>query len=291
VVFEVNGQTFRMEMEDLEVARNVYRELELARVYLSSPREEEKKPLPPYATDTLLEDAGDRLKLSAQETMRLLQNLFEVGLITYHRTDSIRVSEAGRYLVAKPYISEKFGEGFFYPRSWGEGGAHECIRPTRPIDPSNLRFMITAGLIELEEPDRAVRLYDLIFKRFMASQMRPARVVTETLCVELPYYEWEEDVVTDVVEHGFDLMFPTFRLFEKKVPYDIKPVELREVPRHPLFTQGALVQEMKSRGLGRPSTYAYIIQTLLDRGYIKEVKGKLIPTSMGIKVYRYLKEH
>ncbi|EDP75277.1 reverse gyrase [Hydrogenivirga sp. 128-5-R1-1] len=291
VVFEVNGHTFRAEIEDLDVARSVYEELELARVYTHSPREVEKRPLPPYATDTLLEDASERLKLSAQETMKLLQSLFEAGLITYHRTDSTRVSEAGRYTVAKPYISEKFGEELFYPRSWGEGGAHECIRPTRPVDPSNLRFMITAGLIELEEPNRALSLYELIFKRFMASQMRPAKVVAETLRVELPYYEWEEEVVTEVIEHGFDLIFPTFRLFEKRIPYEIKPVGMREVPKVPLFTQGTLIQEMKKKGLGRPSTYAHIVQTLLDRGYVKEVKGRLFPTKMGMEVYSYLREH
>ncbi|WP_457601634.1 reverse gyrase, partial [Hydrogenivirga sp.] len=106
VIFEVNRQPFRAEIEDLDVAKSVYEELELARVYMHSPRETERKPLPPYSTDTLLEDASERLRFSAQKTMKLLQNLFEAGLITYHRTDSTRVSEAGRYLVAKPYISE-----------------------------------------------------------------------------------------------------------------------------------------------------------------------------------------
>ncbi|RLJ71184.1 reverse gyrase [Hydrogenivirga caldilitoris] len=291
VIFEVNGQSFRAEIEDLTVARSVYEELELARVYTHSPEETEKKPLPPYSTDTILEDASEKLHFSAQKTMKLLQNLFEAGLITYHRTDSTRVSEAGRYLVAKPYISEKFGEEYFYPRSWGEGGAHECIRPTRPLEPSNLRFMITAGLIDLEEPEDALKLYKLIFKRFIASQMRPARVRVEKLHVELPYYDWEEEVVTEVIEHGFDLMFPTFRVFEKKEPFDIKPVEFREVPKVPLFTQGTLIQEMKRRGLGRPSTYAHIVQTLLDRGYVKEERGRLIPTKMGIEVYNYLRKH
>ncbi len=291
VVFEVNGQTFRAEIEDLDVARSVYEELELARVYTHSPQETEKKPLPPYSTDTVLEDASEYLHLSAQKTMKLLQSLFEAGLITYHRTDSTRVSEAGRYLVAKPYVSEKFGEEYFYPRSWGKGGAHECIRPTRPLEPSNLRFMITAGLIDLEDPQNALKLYELIFKRFIASQMRPAKVKTEKLHLELPYYDWEEEIVTEVIEHGFDLMFPTFKVFEKGRGFDLKPVEFREVPKVPLFTQGTLIQEMKRRGLGRPSTYAHIVQTLLDRGYVREVKGRLVPTKMGIQVYSYLKEN
>jgi len=291
VVFEVNGQAFRAQIEDPDVARSVYEELELARVYLHSPRETEKRPPPPYSTDTILEDASETLHFSAQKTMKLLQSLFEAGLITYHRTDSTRVSEAGKYAVAKPYISEKFGEEYFYPRSWGEGGAHECIRPTRPLEPANLRFMITAGLIDLEDPQSALRLYELIFKRFIASQMRSAKVITEKLHIELPYYDWEEEVITEILEHGFDLILPTFKVFERKSRFDVRPMEFREIPKVPLFTQGTLIQEMKKRGLGRPSTYAHIVQTLLDRGYVKEVRGRLIPTKMGIQVYTYLKEN
>ncbi len=291
IIFEVNEYPFRMEIEDLTVARSVYEDLELARIYLHSREETEKKPLPPYSTDTVLEDASEKLHFPAQKTMKILQNLFEAGLITYHRTDSTRVSETGRYLVAKPYISEKFGEEYFYPRSWGEGGAHECIRPTRPLEPSNLRFMITAGLIDLEEPQDALKLYELIFKRFMASQMRPAKVIKEKLHIELPYFDWEEEVVTEVLEHGFDLMYPTFRMFEERDRFDITNKEYKEIPKVSLFTQGTLIQEMKNRGLGRPSTYAHIVQTLLDRGYIREVRGRLIPTKMGVQVYNYLREH
>ncbi len=291
VIFEINGQTFRADIEDLSLAKSVYKDLELARVYLHSPQEAEKKPLPPYTTDTILEDGSEKLHLSAQTTMKVLQNLFEAGLITYHRTDSTRVSDAGKYLVAKPFIEERFGKEFFYPRSWGEGGAHECIRPTRPITPQELRFMITAGTIELEEPKPALGLYELIFNRFMASQMRPAKVVVEKLHLELPYYDWEEEVVTEVIEHGFDLLYPTFSLFKKAQLYDVKPLELKEVPKVPLFTQGSLIQEMKRRGLGRPSTYAHIVQTLIDRGYVKEVKGRLVPTRMGLEVYSCLRKN
>ncbi len=291
ILLEINEHTFRMEIEDLYIAKSVYEELDLARIYLHSKEETEKKPPPPYSTDTILEDASEKLHFSAQKTMRVLQSLFEAGLITYHRTDSTRVSEAGRYLVAKPYVTERFGEEYFYPRSWGEGGAHECIRPTRPLEPSNLRFMITAGLIDLEGPYDALKLYELIFKRFMASQMRSAKVITEKLHVELPYFDWEEEVVTDIVEHGFDLMYPTFKVFEKREGFEITSKEYREIAKVPLFTQGTLIQEMKNRGLGRPSTYAHIVQTLIDRGYLREVRGRLIPIRMGIQVYRYLREN
>ncbi len=291
VIFEINGQRFTVFIDDLFVARSVFEELELAKVTLSSEEETEKKPLPPYSTDTVLEDASEKLHLSAQKTMKLLQNLFENGLITYHRTDSTRVSDAGKYLVARPYIEEKFGKEYFYPRSWGEGGAHECIRPTRPIDPQNLRFMITAGLVELEDPENALRLYELIFKRFIASQMRPVKVIKAKLRISLPYFEHEEEVITEILEHGYDLMYKNFNVFKKADIYDIKPIEYREVPKVSPFTQGTLIQEMKRRGLGRPSTYAHIVQTLLDRGYVREEKGRLIPTEMGIKVYEFLKKN
>ncbi len=290
IILRVGGLSLRIEEEDLRIAKEIFRDLELADLFLENPQEEEKKPLPPFTTDTVLEEANEKLHLSADRTMKLLQELFEAGFITYHRTDSTRVSEAGRYLVAKPYITKRFGEEYFYPRSWGEGGAHECIRPTRPMEPKDLRFMLTAGITELEDPENSLKLYELIFNRFMASQMRPARVKTEELVIKLPYYEWKERVVTEVLQHGFDLMYPTFKVLDRS-RITIEEKEFREVPKVPLFTQGSLIQEMKRRGLGRPSTYAQIVHTLLERRYVVEERGRLIPTELGIKVYEYLSRH
>ncbi len=291
ILFEVNGYPFRIEIEDPARGKEIYRRLEEARMGLCCPQVAEKNPLPPYSTDTLLQDGSERLHLPGTRIMAILQNLFETGLITYHRTDSTRVSEAGRYLVARPYVTERFGEEYFHPRAWDAGGAHECIRPTRPLEPSNLRLSITAGLIDLKEPWKALRLYELIFQRFMASQMRPARVLTERFRLELPPYTHEEEVVTGVVERGFDLLLPTFRVLEKGEGLRLTGKGYREVPGVLPFTQGMLIHEMKKRGLGRPSTYAHITQTLLERGYVREVRGRLIPTKMGIEVYSYLREH
>ncbi|MDQ7038966.1 MAG: reverse gyrase [Aquificota bacterium] len=285
---KVGGQTFRIEVEDLRIAESVYEDLDLARIYLAGEREEEKVPPPPHTTDTVLQEAGDRLRLSAQRTMRILQNLFEAGLITYHRTDSTRVSETGRFSVAKPYISERFGEEIFHPRSWGEGGAHECIRPTRPLDPKDLRVMVTGGLVDLEDPQNSVRVYDLIFRRFMASQMKPAKVRVADLKIELPYFEWSTVVVLDILEEGYNLLLKHIKTFSRKERYDIEDKSFRKVPKVSLFTQGSLIQEMKRRGLGRPSTYAHIVQTLIDRGYVIERGGRLIPTKKGIQVYEHL---
>jgi len=291
IILTINGYKLKIDIEDLRFSKEVFNDLDIADISLENKREEEKRPLPPYTTDTILEDANERLHLSAKKTMSILQELFESGYITYHRTDSTRVSDAGKYLVAKPYITKHFGEEYFYPRSWGEGGAHECIRPTRPLEPKDLEFMITAGIAELEDPENALKVYELIFKRFMASQMRPARVVIQELKIRLPYYEFREEVVVDVKEHGFDLVYPTFTLFPKADKLSIQEKEFREVPKVYPYTQGTLIQEMKKRGLGRPSTYAQIVQTLLERHYVIEEKGFLIPTELGIKVYDYLTKH
>ena len=287
IILNVNGYQVKIEIDDLRFAKEVYKDIDIADIILENPREDEKRPLPPYTTDTILEEANEKLHLSAEKTMKILQELFEAGYITYHRTDSTRVSDAGKYLVAKPYITQKFGEDYFYPRSWGEGGAHECIRPTRPLEPKDLEFMIIAGIVDFEDKENTVKVYELIFKRFMASQMRPTKVIKKDLIIKLPYWEWKEEVITQVKEHGFDLMFPTFKVFPEKTP-KIEGKEFREVPKAPLYTQGMLIQEMKRKGLGRPSTYAQIVHTLLERKYVIEEKGRLIPTELGIEVYEFL---
>ncbi|HHF59317.1 MAG TPA: reverse gyrase, partial [Thermoplasmatales archaeon] len=139
-------------------------------VILSSDREELRSPLPPHTTDELLRDASRILKLSSGETMKLAQDLFENGLITYHRTDSNRVSDVG-LRIAKEYLGEDFQS-----RRWGTGageGAHECIRPTRAWDRYMLQRMIYERVISPENiTKKHLALYDLIFKRFMASQCR-----------------------------------------------------------------------------------------------------------------------
>jgi len=216
ILLRIKDYPLKIEVEDLALARKVFEELEKALLSLADPSEEEKNPLPPFTTDAVLEEANEKLRLSAQDAMKLLQELFEGGYITYHRTDSTRVSEAGRYGVAKPYVTQKFGEEFFYPRSWGEGGAHECIRPTRPTEPKDLQLLVSAGVAQFSQPRKALALYELIFKRFMASQMRPAKVETSLFLLELPFFRWEERVVTEVLEHGFDTSsFPPSASFPK----------------------------------------------------------------------------
>jgi len=257
--------------------------------------ERELNPAPPYTTDAMLKDASTFLKLSAPETMRLAQDLFEAGLTSYHRTDSTHVSNTG-IEIAKEYITQEIGEEYFKPRPWGEEGAHEAIRPTRPIDTGRLMQLIRDGVIQLSRnlTRNHYRLYDMIFRRFMTSQMVPARILHERAVVNAGVVEAEVEGYVEIIEDGWTrLRNPPFR----RIPGMEKGEKLRVVeakkwkaPKVPLYTQGDIIALMKERKIGRPSTYAKIVETLLRRGYVIETRGrkKLVPTEKGIKAYHYL---
>ncbi|QOJ78144.1 reverse gyrase [Infirmifilum lucidum] len=250
-------------------------------------------PLPPYTTDTMLRDANEMLGMSADVAMRIAQQLFESGLITYHRTDSTRVSDAG-LLVAKAYISEKFGPEFFVPRRWGAEGAHECIRPTRPIDAETLVTVIQQGILQLPIPltRQHFALYRLVFSRFMASQMPPARITEDVVEVSTQYFVKTYSFITNVVEEGFLKMLPLRQNFILNPgKYRVVDVEYMRRPTVPLYSQADIIALMKERNIGRPSTYAEIVKKLFMRNYVIEVKGgKLVPTSLGMRVYNSLNE-
>ncbi|MEO3994028.1 MAG: reverse gyrase, partial [Desulfurococcaceae archaeon TW002] len=273
--------------------------------------EEQVSPPPPYTTDTALSDISNALGIPASQVMQILQELFEFGLITYHRTDSVRVSDAG-IKVAREYLISRFGDSwvkFFEGRSWGVSGAHECIRPTRPVDVEMLRELISEGVIEIPRRlhNTYFRVYDMIFRRFIASQMPKAIIrkkVVEFLVdvvtkdsrrVRLPLTS--KEAVSEVVFDGFDTILKSLRVYQtpedslygsggSDLKYEIKA--MYEVPLH---TQASVVRTMKERGIGRPSTYAKVIETILKRRYVFSGKrGELIPSLLGIEVYNYLIE-
>ncbi len=247
-------------------------------------KEEILNPPPPFSTENMIKEVNSKLKLGVEKIMNLAQELFEMGLITYHRTDSTRVSEAG-LRVARNYIEKNIDPSLYKPRKWGEGGAHECIRPTRPLDPDELKSMVFSGIYKLSRDHLA--LYSMIFKRFIASQMREVKI--EKVKFKALPFSGEKEAIVRIVEHGFDkvLGIPILPVKEGR----FKVLEIRQFfkPKVFPFTQGSLVEEMKARGLGRPSTYATIVQTLLNRGYVIERKGFLFPTKRGIKVFKFLK--
>ncbi len=287
--FRLGGRRFILELEDGRQARRIAQKIAELRYQLLETRERELPAPPPFTTDTVLEEAHHRLGLSSRDTMRLLQQLFESGLITYHRTDSTRVSETGRFQVARPYIAKTLGEEYFHPRGWGEGGAHEAIRPTRPWDQTEIRSRIAHGLLSLEEERPSLRLYDLIFRRFMASQCRNPLIREAEILFTVEDFSWKETVPLEIIRSGHERFWDGPELFEPTEGLQPEEVSLRTVAAVPLYTEGTLIQEMKRRGLGRPSTYAEIVSTLLSRGYIRALKGgRLVPTHLGREVFEVL---
>ncbi len=284
-------------------------------------------PPPPYTTDTAISDISQKLRMSSEEIMRILQDLFELGFITYHRTDSTRVSDAG-IAVAREYITEKLGDKYFRPRRWGEGGAHECIRPTRPIDEQTLRDLINEGVIEpvrrLESRHFAV--YDMIFRRFMASQAAPAKVAKARLRADIKLVGYvggkRREVSISVADAGeayvlgvgdtFDgylRFYVNVPLVDVRVLEKLKGVVCRPPPPREkgkkrvvlpceirfvwigregtLLSEADAVRMMKERRIGRPSTYAKIMDTIKKRRYV-EHNRVLVPTILGMEVYRHL---
>ncbi|MEB3816954.1 MAG: reverse gyrase [Desulfurococcales archaeon] len=275
-------------------------------------RSEYIPPPPPYTTDTLLADASRYLGLGAPETMALAQNLFEWGLITYHRTDSVRVSERGMEVAREWILSAypRIGEELLKPRRWGEGGAHEAIRPTRPIDAATLERLMEEGVIEVPGAftRRHLRLYDMIFRRFMASQMKEALIHRAKYRVSIPPHEFSLEVERvigvgskaspepepDDVEAGFLHVWHPFYRVQRPLPLGFREglLSVKKIRKVQPYTQGELIEEMKRRGIGRPSTYAKIVDTLLRRGYVARVGDTMIVATLrGRAVYEYLTRH
>ena len=252
--------------------------------------EEDIAPPPPYTTSSALSEISQKLRLGVQETMDILQDLFEKGFITYHRTDSIRVSLEGQN-VARSYLRKIGKEELFTGRSWSTEGAHEAIRPVKPIDDKEIEEMMEEGLIT-DLTKKHLRVYSLIFNRFLASQSSPVKVKRQSVFFDVEGKELKKEYVVEILKDGWNLFMPltisprfehrSYRILERKI-YKKHTV--------PLFTQASIVEEMKKRGIGRPSTYAKIVEVLFKRGYVYEDKYRRIrPTKLGVMVYSFLKE-
>jgi len=272
----------------VRIERAVSKEIREAEVEVKE-EVEVLNPQPPYTTDTLLKEAFRKHRFSTDKTMKLAQDLFELGLCTYHRTDSTTVSPTGMR-IAREYIEENFGAKF-KGRSWKKEGAHECIRPTRDVDTRKLRELIEEGIWRF--PKRLttdhLKLYDLIFRRFMASQMIPAEVVKQKIKVKIGDEEVEQERVVEIKEKGFIHLIP-LKVEERVRPGRFKIVFIRRkwIPTAYPLTQGEIVSMMKERGIGRPSTYAKIIQTLFERNYVFSKNSWVINSLLGYKIYSFL---
>jgi reverse gyrase len=258
--------------------------------------EEELNPYPPFTTDTLISALTSALKIDANEAMQIAQKLFESGLITYHRTSSTTVSTVG-INIAKEYISSAFGEEWFKGRKWEAEGAHECIRPTRAIDLQKLKNLIGLKMLRFPSPltEKELRAYDIIFKRFIASQMKAAKVEKIKFKLVAANEEKEFEFINRILHEGFTKIF---RIQEKNVS-DLKEgkVQFLEINKRIVlkfypYTYSDIVSMMKEKGIGRPSTYAKILEVLKRRNYVKEIKkSMLIATFLGTRVYEFSQQN
>jgi DNA topoisomerase-1 len=262
-------------------------------------KERKRQPLPPFTTSQLQQAAFSRLRLPAARTMSLAQKLYEgldlgsegsVGLITYMRTDSVRVADVALQ-EARGFINQKFGKDYlpdsprFYRNKKGTQDAHEAIRPTSVMrTPESVKQFLSGQLLAL---------YELIWRRFVASQMEPARIDQTTVNITAGDYIFR--ATGSVLRFkGFLEVYDPGEKDEKEVLPPLtqnQELNLKEfLPKQhftqppPRFTEATLVKELEENGIGRPSTYASIISTLRDKTYVESKKGQLRPTELGFIV-------
>lgn len=263
-----------------------------------------RRPSPPFTTSTLQQEANRKLRLSSRETMRVAQRLYEEGYITYMRTDSVHLSnqamEAARNRIRARYGKEFLSPGprHFTTKSKGAQEAHEAIRPAGTE-------MKTAEELRLSGAEAA--LYDLIWKRTVASQMADARLTYLTVQIdaadavfrasgrriEFPgffraYVEGSDDPEAALEDREEPL--PALRVGDRVTLQGLEA--LRHETQPPArYTEATLVKTLEAEGIGRPSTYASIIGTIVDRGYAERRDNQLVPTFTAFAVTGFLERH
>lgn len=272
-------------------------------------QEKKKNPYPPFITSTLQQEAARKLGFSAKKTMAVAQGLYEgvnikgegrEGLITYMRTDSVRISQEAINDVRK-YIKEKIGPAYLpdhpnhYKTKKQAQDAHEAIRPTSV-------FRTVDKIKESLTPDQ-IKLYELIWKRFVASQMLPSRLSVTSVDIQAGEYVFRASG-TQVLFDGYQRMYIEVQESEEeeasRLP-DLSEDEnlgLKElIPKQhfteppPRYSEATLIRELEKRNIGRPSTYAPIISTIQDRGYVKREAKTLVPTELGKTLNEQLVKH
>ena len=270
-------------------------------------KEVRRNPLPPFTTSTLQQEAWQRFRFPAKFTMQVAQQLYETGKITYHRTDSLNLSDLSLF-AAKKFITENYGKKYWagYLRRYKAKGkvqeAHEAIRPTYPQNaPEKLK-------IQAKLDEKCSRLYDLIWRRFIACQMSQAVFDSTTVDVEAEVKSQKSKVKSYIFRatgqilkfDGFLKVYP-IKFEETELP----PLEKDEIlkliklipSQHftqppPRYTEASLIKALEQNGIGRPSTYAPILSTIQERNYIeKDENRKFRPTEIGIVVNDLLVNH
>ena len=268
-----------------------------------------KRPQPPFITSTLQREASNKLSYGVSKTMQIAQKLYEgidigqegaVGLITYMRTDSVRISDDARD-AAKEYIVNNFGEKYYpqTPNVYSKGSskqvqdAHEAIRPTYiNKTPENVKKFLT---------NEQYRLYKLIWERFTASQCANASVENTSIEIAAGDYTFRVGaskllfdgfmkVYTDYEDTEQYSELPDFKEGEKQKLKKINPKQHFTQPP-PRFSEATLVKALEEYGIGRPSTYAPIISKIQTKGYVEKIEKALKPTILGKTVSKQLTEH
>ncbi len=262
-------------------------------------KEIRRTPPPPYTTSTLQQDAGRKLYFSAKKTMQLAQKLYEEGHITYHRTDSLNLSDTF-VAAARHYLGQTYGDGYvpekprrYHTKSRVAQEAHEAIRPTK-IDVHSETLKVQSEL----NKDH-VRLYELIWKRALASQAADAIFNSTTIDISASNGYLFETQGSIVKFDGFlkitgredgEVVLPAVAVGEHVDLHVATPQEHATNPP-PRYSEATLVKTLDQRDIGRPSTYAPIITTIQERQYVTKVEKKLVPTDLGVAVTDFLVQY
>ncbi len=285
ISFIFRGLPVQITVEKLQEVTHIKQQLNAAQFHIDF-ETAELSPPPPFTTSTILQQANHLLKLDSSTIMATLQKLFELGFITYHRTDSIHISSQGQF-VAREFIIQRYGENLFVPRQWAPPGTHEAIRITKPIDEEELRFLLANRGISSREQNQMARVYRLILQRFIASQMKAAQVKHVKLRFSFNGITFEESYPAEILEPGFTLISP-IRLYAYKPDGELERLQTRKVPKYFPYTEAEVVNEMKEQKIGRPSTYAIVLETLKIRRYVILIRNFLYATTLGKKVFSLL---
>lgn len=304
-----NGK--KIELHKKEEVDEILKEIENGKYIVTDVKNGEKKrtPAPPFTTSTMQQEASRKLGFTLKKTMSVAQILYEgvkvpekgsVGLITYMRTDSTRISEEAR-ASAKTYITGAYGKEYYENRYYKTSGnaqdAHEGIRPTYiELNPEKIKDSLT--------PDQ-YKLYRLIYNRFIASQMSAAIYDTVSVSIDVNkntfkangqnlkfkgfmtlYVEGNDDGIDEDENTSIPALQENQEVIKQKI--DSKQ-SFTEPPAR--YTEASLVKELESKGIGRPSTYSPTITTILERHYIEKDKKQLLPTELGKVVNKLLVEN
>lgn len=268
-------------------------------------KERRRAPSPPFSTSTLQQQAATRLGYTSKNTMRLAQQLYEEGLITYHRTDSLNISTQA-ISAARTYLEQTYGASYvpekpnyYSNKSKNAQEAHEAIRPTNAeLNPDKMRNGYSAKLTE-----QHAKLYELIWRRFMASQMPPAVYDQTTAFIDFTAADQSQKGQLKV--NGSILKFDGWmKLFPNQGDVILPPLQLKQAVEYrdhldaqkftqppPRYNDASLIKTLEQEGIGRPSTYASIISVIEDRGYVERKEKKFFPSAIGMAVSDFLLSH